>query len=477
MDLTLTSLLPGYMLWTTIVRIIVTLIGLFWIAQRTPIPQWSRLMVGGVLSLVLLGWVALIVNLTQANVFRIDETTTFPPPILLGVLLPILVGLLAFYYWRPFRQVIDRVPQHWLIGIQVFRITGGIFLVLYLNGMLPAEFAIPAGMGDVFVGLTALPVAYFCWVQKPWARKVARIWNYVGIADFAIAVPLGVLTSPSSVQLLALDAPNLLTSTYPVALFPTFSVPLGIILHLYSLALLRQHDDKQIPTTSTGWRVMAVLAVAVSLYATIFYLVLPNVLGWPLGWQVHPALQQTFAEHPIGLYVHIVPSILALLLGPFQFRADLRQRRPRLHRMIGRVYLFGVFFGGLGGLYMAQFAAGGVASQSGFSLLALLWLASGGMALFQIRRGELQRHQAWMMRNYALTLAAVTLRFYTRLFFLAGMELPDFHAINAWLCWVPNLIIAEWLIRRNNKVHSTTRLADSSVNAAGLSFDDFVTRG
>ena len=447
-DITLTALLPGYMLWTTSVRVIVMLAGAYWIAQRTPIRQMSRLTVGLILTVILSGWVVLIVNLARNNVFRIDQTTSFPPPILGGVLLPILVGYAAFRYWSAFRQVISQIPQHWLIGIQAFRITGGIIFILYLNGLLPAEFAIPAGIGDVIIGTTAIPVAYFCWAQKPWARKVAILWNCFGIADFALAVPLGILTSPSSIQLLALTAPNLLTTVYPLVLFPAFSVPIGIIFHLYSLALFRQDSSRQAAASNSGWRVMTALAIAVSLYATTFYLVLPNVLDRPLGWQVHPALQQTFAAHPIGLYVHIVPAILALLLGPFQFRPSLRQQRPRLHRVLGRVYLFSVFLGGFGGLYMAQFATGGVASQVGFSLLAVLWLVSGGMALTHIRRGEIHRHQAWMMRNYALTLAAVTLRFYTRLFFLTGMDLPDFHAINAWLCWVPNLIFVEGMIRR-----------------------------
>ena len=466
--MTIDSTLPSYMLGTTIVRIIVMLVGTFWIAQRTPIRQFSRLLVGVILTIVLSAWIVLIVSLARNNVFRIDETTSFPPPILGGVVIPILVGYAAFRYWRAFRQIVSRIPQVGLIGIQAFRITGGMIFILYLNGRLPAEFAIPAGIGDLIIGITAIPIAYFCWVQKPWAHKAATVWNYAGIVDFMIAVPLGILTSPSPIQLLALDAPNVLTTAYPLVLFPAFSVPAGIILHLYSLALLRGDDNlrTQGSTPSNGWRVMTFLAIAASAYATLFYLVLPNLLARPIGWQVHPLLQQTFAAHPIGIYMHVVPSIFALLLGPFQFRASFRQKHPRLHRVVGRVYLLGILVGGLGGLFMAQVATGGLASRVGFSFLAVLWLFSGGMALLQIRRGDFQSHQEWMIRNYALTLAAVTLRFYTRTFFLMGMDLPDFHSTNAWLCWVPNLIVAEWLIRRMYTRAQTSPTMEPTVSNA-----------
>ena len=114
---------------------------------------------------------------------------------------------------------------------------------------------------------------------------------------------------------------------------------------------------------------------------------------------------------------------------------------------------------------MAQFATGGLASQIGFSFLATLWLFSGYRAYVNIRQGNIQVHREWMIRNYALTLAAVTLRIYTRTFFLMGMTLPDFHSTNAWLCWVPNLIVAEWLISQSRVRSPETGVAPPSLNA------------
>ncbi|MDX1522539.1 MAG: DUF2306 domain-containing protein [Anaerolineae bacterium] len=196
------------------------------------------------------------------------------------------------------------------------------------------------------------------------------------------------------------------------------------------------------------WGLMTFLAVAIFGYATAFYLVIPFFSSSPIGWQIHPALQRTLSTHPVGTYFHIIPSMLAILIGPFQFHRGIRTKHLKLHRWLGRIYLSGVLFGGLGGLYMAPFSFAGSASQLGFGLLAAAWLFTGYMAYLDIRQGRVETHREWMTRNYALTFAAVTLRIYTRTFFLMGMTLPDFHAVNAWLCWIPNLIFAEWLIHR-----------------------------
>ena len=93
-----------------------------------------------------------------------------------------------------FRAVIAGIPQHWLIGIQTFRILGGVFLIRYFNGELPALFAVPAGVGDVLTGILAPLVAYWWLVGKPYARSAAIAWNVFGMADLINAVALGALT-------------------------------------------------------------------------------------------------------------------------------------------------------------------------------------------------------------------------------------------------------------------------------------------
>jgi hypothetical protein len=81
-------------------------------------------------------------------------------------------------------------------------------------------------------------------------------------------------------------------------------------------------------------------------------------------------------------------------------------------------------------------------------VLAILWLNSGYLAYRAIRCGDIASHQKWMLRNFALTFAAVTLRLYLGVFSATGIAFETFYAWLGWLCRVPNLLIIEWFIRR-----------------------------
>jgi len=188
------------------------------------------------------------------------------------------------------------------------------------------------------------------------------------------------------------------------------------------------------------------LSVGVGGYGVIAYSVLP------LGAFVHPDMKASFAANPMGVYLHVFAAAVALLLGPFQFSTRLRSNRPQLHRWMGRLYLgIGVLVGGLSGLYIAQFAFGGIVAQSGFATLALCWLYTGWRAYAAIRRRAIEEHRKWMVRNFALAFAAVTLRIYLPVPILAGVDFAFAYSIIAWLCWVPNLLVAEWLFNRSRE--------------------------
>jgi hypothetical protein len=98
---------------------------------------------------------------------------------------------------------------------------------------------------------------------------------------------------------------------------------------------------------------------------------------------------------------------------------------------------------------MAQLAYGGWITTLGFTLLALSWLATAVMAYTRIRQKEVQAHERWMIRNYALTFAAVTLRLHLPLLTaVLGLEFVTAYRTVAWLAWVPNLLIVEWFLHR-----------------------------
>ena len=193
---------------------------------------------------------------------------------------------------------------------------------------------------------------------------------------------------------------------------------------------------------SAGLALLFLLSIAVAGYAVVGYSVMP------LGALVHPDMQAAFAAHPVGIYSHVFAAAVALLLGPFQFSTRIRRNHIRIHRWTGRAYLLvGVLGGGLSGLYIAQFAFGGPVARLGFATLALCWLYTGARAFQAIRDGAIEEHRKWMVRNFALALAAVTLRIYVPASFLAGVDFAVAYAVIAWVCWLPNLVVAEWLHR------------------------------
>jgi uncharacterized membrane protein len=181
------------------------------------------------------------------------------------------------------------------------------------------------------------------------------------------------------------------------------------------------------------------LSFGVAAYVVVAYAFMP------LGALVHPDMRAAFTTHAAGVYVHAFGATVALVLGPLQFSSRLRRRFPAAHRWCGRLYLAaGVLVGGLAGASLAWHAYGGAIARLGFATLAALWLFTGWRAYRAARAGSFAAHRAWMERNFALTFAAVTLRIYVPLSAALGIEFAVAYPVIAWLCWVPNLLLAQW---------------------------------
>jgi uncharacterized membrane protein len=188
---------------------------------------------------------------------------------------------------------------------------------------------------------------------------------------------------------------------------------------------------------------IAVLSFGVAVYAIAAYALLP------IGTVLHPDIRVTFAAHARdAVHLHVFCAALALLLGPLQFSDGLRRRQPRLHRWLGAGYLgVGVGVGGVTGLLLAINAFGGPVAQVGFGSLAVAWLVTAVLAWRCILQGDVDAHRRWMTHNFALTLAAVSLRLLLPASILGGMPLDLAYPLVAWLCWLPNVAAAEWLLR------------------------------
>lgn len=105
---------------------------------------------------------------------------------------------------------------------------------------------------------------------------------------------------------------------------------------------------------------------------------------------------------------------------------------------------------------MAFHAFGGLPSRLGFGLLAAAWLATGLLAYRAIRARDVAGHRRWMIRNFSLTFAAVTLRLYLPAAVVSGMKFEVAYPLIAWLCWVPNLLLAEFFFNRRGLSKGTS---------------------
>ena len=156
-----------------------------------------------------------------------------------------------------------------------------------------------------------------------------------------------------------------------------------------------------------------------------------------------------FLKYIVPLRLHIAGGIGALLAGPWQFSEKLRARNLNRHRWLGRFYLSSVGLGSVAGFGVALVSKEGLATHVGFGILALFWFFTGLQAYLKVRRGDISAHRRWMIRNFGLTLAAVTLRQYLPLMLFAlHWSFRTSYITVSWLCWVPNLIVAEWIARR-----------------------------
>jgi hypothetical protein len=179
-------------------------------------------------------WLALAFWLGARGFFRGSPAEALPN-VAFGLGVPLALALAILATSKLARDIVAATPQHLLIGVQLYRIEGAVFLIMFASGRMPGEFAIPAGWGDLLIGVSAPIVAWLYRRDATRWRGVAVLWNVVGLADLLVAVGMGVLTAPGRFQQFALDAPNSLITEFPLVLIPTFLVPLSILLHGVSL--------------------------------------------------------------------------------------------------------------------------------------------------------------------------------------------------------------------------------------------------
>ena len=225
---------------TTTVRLAIHIaiaLGLWLALERTELAPRRRLDVWLALVVPFTLWLAVIWSAAINGVFRPGNLPLLVP---FAIFVPVIVGVPILLRSKRIGEVLDAMPASWLIGLQVYRVFGGIFLVGWARGVVPGIFALPAGIGDVTTGLLALPVAYYLASWNGDAARAAIAWNILGLIDFTIAVGIGLAIAPGPLQLIIPSIPNAGGGLYPTVLIPAFAVPSSILLHVLSLRQLRR---------------------------------------------------------------------------------------------------------------------------------------------------------------------------------------------------------------------------------------------
>ena len=192
------------------------------------------------------------------------------------------------------------------------------------------------------------------------------------------------------------------------------------------------------------WILMVSSAILIGLYP-IIYLLIDRMFGL-LGSKSDELLANIYWN--IGFYTHIFFGGLSLLIGWMQFSSRLRTNNLTLHKRIGKIYLISVLFSSIAGIYIGFYATGGLISSLGFICLGIIWFYTTLKAYLYVKNKKVEQHKKLMVYSYAACFAAVTLRVWLPFLQTIYEDFDTAYRIVAWLCWIPNLIVASIITRQ-----------------------------
>lgn len=208
------------------IAVIVAMFVVMWMARTSNATTTTALVAGTVLAT----WAVLVTVLGVQGKFQQPDGPSIPPVAI--VLLIVFVALtVALASSASLRSLLAN--QTHLLRLNLWRLEGLVFLLLMLDGQMPALWALPAGIGDVIVGVTAFSVA--ARFAAPNGRRTALVFNLFGLADLVVAVGLGIMTSPGPAHVFQTTPTSELVTRFPLVLVPTFLVPLAFALHIVSI--------------------------------------------------------------------------------------------------------------------------------------------------------------------------------------------------------------------------------------------------
>jgi uncharacterized membrane protein len=204
----------------------------------------------------------------------------------------------------------------------------------------------------------------------------------------------------------------------------------------------------------TKWFVFVGSSIAIGLYPLIY-----------AGGELSPLLRTKAAEllannfYMLMFYTHIGFGGIALLIGWIQFSKKIRRKYMNAHRLIGKIYIVSVLLSGTSGLYIAMHATGGWSPMLGFTSMDIFWTTTTFLGYTTIRKGKIEAHKKWMIYSYAATFAAVTFRIWLPILMTTLGSFFTAYQIVPWLSWIPNVIVAYFIVRYQQKRKASPQLS------------------
>jgi hypothetical protein len=227
---------PTYVTGMVVATTVIVVLAIVVVLRRARERAAGQTRIPEAIGVALFAWLATTAALALAGVYRATPGQTLP-----GVPILFAIGLggawMAATTIPSLRALIGQpATQQSLVALHVWRMLGNTFLILFALGKLPALFALPAGLGDIAAGLAAPFVARR--LHEPGGRSWALGWNVFGLLDLIVAIGLGVTVNQGPLQVFRTDPSAVVMTGFPMALVPTFMVPMSMLLHILSLQYL-----------------------------------------------------------------------------------------------------------------------------------------------------------------------------------------------------------------------------------------------
>ncbi|MCF6132043.1 DUF2306 domain-containing protein [Flavobacterium wongokense] len=164
--------------------------------------------------------------------------------------------------------------------------------------------------------------------------------------------------------------------------------------------------------------------------------------------QIKQTEVNTISPYLFIFYVHVCSAIFTLFAGFTQFNDRILKRKTRIHKNVGKLYVLVVLLlAAPSGFFIGLFANGGFYAKVSFVTLSILWFYFTLKAFLEIKKRQINKHKAFMLRSFALAFSAITLRLWkVILVYLFHPSPMDVYQIIAWLGWIPNLLLIEYFI-------------------------------